>query len=81
MFRSRPGRACWHFCENCPYWPWHCDSFDEQDDPPRERWCKTCVRLYEANVGELPWPWSHSIFIALCNAWSAGKLNLKEEDG
>ena len=55
-FRSRPGRDCWHFCENCPTWPWDCDAFETDDDPPRERWCKTCVRMYEAGTGDLEWP-------------------------
>ena len=45
-FRSRPGRDCWHFCENCPTWPWDSDAFETDDDPSRERWCKTCVRMY-----------------------------------
>ena len=83
MFRSRPGRDCWHFCENCPAWPWDCDAFETDDDPKRERWCKTCVRMYEAGTGDLEWPQPglapRPVFRALCNAWSTRTLRLKGE--
>ena len=86
MFRSHPGRDRWHFCENCPAWPWDCDAHDVDDDPPRDRWCKTCVKMYEADTGELEdWqtqgPGFGPVFIALCNAWSEGRLQLKESNG
>ena len=78
MFRSLEGRDRWHFCENCPAWPWA--GYEVADDPPRDRWCKTCVRMYEAGTGdleELPFvgPATPSrVYVALCNAFSAGKL-------
>ena len=81
-FRSRPGRRCWHFCVNCPSWPWDTDIYREADDPPRHRWCKVCVRMYEADTGQLEdtGEWFPSrVFLALSNAWSDGKLQLKGE--
>ena len=76
MFRSRVGRDCWHFCENCPAWPWECDAFGTHAQPPRERWCKTCVRMYEAGTGDLEWP-ILPVFSALFAAWKHGELRLR----
>ena len=81
MFRSLPGRRCWHFCVNCPAWPW--SGYDEVDDPPQARWCKTCVRLYVAGTGDLEDPpfvlgEPTSVFNALCTAFSAGELDLRQ---
>ena len=82
MFRSRPSRACWHFCTNCPSWPWDCDEYETDDEPPREQWCKTCVRMYEAGTGDLedlPYVLAtpSRVFVALCNAFSEEKLDLR----
>lgn len=85
MFRSRPGRDCWHFCENCPAWPWDCDDFETDDEPTRERWCKTCVRMYIAGTGDLESTvdflgFPSAAFVALCNAFSAEKLDMRRGD-
>ena len=80
MFRSRPDRDCWHFCENCPAWPWDCDEFETAEVPPRDRWCKTCVRMYEAGTGDLQFGLPifsgerFAVFGALCGAWKHGEL-------
>lgn len=42
-FRAHPGRACWHFCEDCSSWPRDDESYETAAEPPRERWCKTCL--------------------------------------
>ena len=81
-FRSIEGRNYWHFCTNCPTWPEDSSDFDEHDDPPREQWCKTCVRMYEAGTGILEWTdfGPRPVFTALCDAWAEGTLNLKPEE-
>ena len=84
LFRSHPDRRCWHFCENCPNWPWDTDAYEEaENSPPRERWCKTCVRMYIAGTGNLPdfagAPWDNPTYIALCDAFSEGKLDLRRD--
>lgn len=74
-------RPRWHFCENCPGWPWF--GSDEDDDPPREEWCKTCVLMYTRGTGDLeveqtgavPGP----VYIALVNAFSTGDLDLRRD--
>ena len=72
MFRSRPGRNRWHFCWNCPSWP---ESDPElEESPPFERWCRTCVRMYEAGAGELEWPADPVVMDALAEAWERGQL-------
>ncbi len=84
MFRAHGGRRrrVWHFCVNCPSWPEDYETYETCADPPFERWCKTCVRMYEADTGWLEdsaeW-FPSSVFLALSNAWAAGKLRLKGE--
>ena len=78
MFRSRAGHECWHFCENCPAWPPTREYFNESPGPPVARWCRTCVRMYEAGTGELEWPADHEVLAALTEAWVAGRLRVPE---
>ena len=86
MFRSLPDRNRWHFCENCPAWPWDEDDFETDDEPPRERWCQTCVRMYIAGSGDLPegavdaCGFPTTVFVGLCDAFSAEKLDLRKDD-
>ena len=84
MFRSIEGHNRWHFCTNCPSWPWGGGYEIAENAPPRERWCKTCVRMYIAGTGNLPdfagAPWDDPIYIALCDAFSEGKLDLRRDN-
>ena len=76
MFRSRPGRDCWHFCVNCPAWPEDYDEFETVAVAARDRWCRTCVRMYEAGTGDLP-ALAFDIFGQLTAAWKRGDLKLR----
>ncbi len=76
MFRRRRGAARWHFCENCPHWPWDTHVFELSTGPPFSRWCRTCVLMLEADTGDVEWPHDES-FAALEDAWESGRLTLR----
>lgn len=79
MFRSRRGRGCWHFCENCPAWPSDDDDdFATDEAPAFGRWCRTCVRMYEAGTGELEWPPCPYVFDALQAAYERRQIRVPD---
>ena len=73
MFRARRGRAVWHFCTNCPSWPW---AHETSVWPPFSRWCRTCILMLEADTGEVEWPHDDS-FRALEDACECGLITIR----
>ena len=74
MFRRGPRGSCWHFCENCPHWPWF--DYELDTGPVFRRWCRTCVRMLEADTGEVEWPHDES-FAALEDACERGLIVIR----
>ena len=77
MFRANLGRRVWHFCTNCPHWPDHADYEAADVAPPFRQWCRTCVRMVEADTCDQEWPESDVVTRALEDAWSSGRLKLR----
>lgn len=46
IYRRRDEDTLWHFCQNCPHWPW--ERFQERTiEPPRDSLCGECTSRTE----------------------------------
>ncbi len=79
-FRTRLGGRRWHFCSNCPHWPDHADIEEADVAPPFAAWCRTCVRMCEADTCDLEWQADRMMGEALEAAWVRGQLRLRHRE-